>query len=135
MKKICIFLLLIITSVTVSGNDADKKTLIKSSKSWNGNTLPSYPKGQPEITIMQITIEPQEKLPWHIHPVISAGILTKGELTIVTKDGQKNYLKANHSIVDVVDTIHYGINEGDKNAEIVVFYAGIKDKPVTIIKD
>jgi hypothetical protein len=32
----------------------------------------------------------------------------------------------------VVNTWHYGINEGDLPAEIIVFYAGVVDSPITV---
>ena len=32
------------------------RELVKSTKSWNGESLPAYPQGQPEITIMRISI-------------------------------------------------------------------------------
>jgi quercetin dioxygenase-like cupin family protein len=43
-------------------------------------------------------------------------------------------MKAGDSIVEVVNKWHYGINEGNEPAEIIVFYAGIKGKPVTVEK-
>jgi len=38
------------------------------------------------------------------------------------------------SIVEVVDKWHYGINEANEPAVIIVFYAGIQGKPITIKK-
>jgi len=32
-------------------------TIVKSTHSWDGNQLPSYPDGQPEITTLKITIK------------------------------------------------------------------------------
>jgi len=43
-------------------------------------------------------------------------------------------MKPYDPIVEVVNTWHYGRNEGDKPAEIIVFYAGEKGDPVTIKK-
>ena len=34
--------------------------------------------------------------------------------------------------MEVVHTWHYGINDGDGPAEIIVFYAGEKDTPITV---
>jgi hypothetical protein len=42
------------------------------------------------------------------------------------------HLKAGDPIVEVVDTWHYGKNEGNTPAEIIVFYAGTPDEPITI---
>jgi len=106
--------------------------LAKSTSSWNGETLPAYLKGQPEVTILKILIPAKVRLPLHQHPVINAGVLLKGELTVVTKDKKTLHLKAGDPIVEVVNTWHYGINEGNEPAEIIVFYAGIQGKPISI---
>ena len=110
------------------------KVLAKTEKTWAGDFLPSYPKGKPEITILRITIPAKEKLPLHEHPVINAGVLLKGTLTVITEDGKTLHLRAGDSIVEVVNKWHYGINEGDESAEIIVFYAGEKGTPITIKK-
>jgi quercetin dioxygenase-like cupin family protein len=67
----------------------------------------------------------------HQHPVINAGVLLQGELTVETNEGKTLHLKAGDPIVEVVNTWHYGINEGDEPAEIIVFYAGVQGKPIT----
>ena len=108
------------------------EVLTKSSKSWNGADLPNYPAGKPEITILRIQIPPKTQLPLHKHPVINAGVLLKGELTVITEQGEVLHLKAGDSIAEVVDTWHYGKNEGNETAEIIVFYAGTQDLPITI---
>lgn len=106
--------------------------LVQSTKSWDGKNLPSYPKGQPEVTILRIKVKPGAKLPVHYHPVINAGVLLEGELTVVSKEGEVLKLKAGDPIVEVVDKLHYGKNEGDTPAEIIVFYAGTKDSTITV---
>lgn len=106
--------------------------LVESTVSWNGHPLPAYQTGTPEITILRITIPPHSTLPMHMHPVINAGVLLSGELTVVTEKGDTLHMKPNDPIVEVVDTWHYGRNEGDVPAEIIVFYAGIKGEPITV---
>ena len=106
--------------------------LAKSSSSWNGETLPAYLQGEPEVTILKVVIPAKAELALHQHPVINAGVLLKGELTVVTKDNKTLHLKAGDPIVEVVNTWHYGINEGNEPAEIIVFYAGIQGKPISI---
>lgn len=113
-------------AVTASAEKTGIETqvLAKTTNSWDGNTLPEYPSGQSEITVLRIKIPPGAKLPLHLHPVINAGFLVSGELTVITEKGDKLNLRAGEAIVEVVDTWHYGYNEGDQTAEIVVFYAG-----------
>jgi quercetin dioxygenase-like cupin family protein len=130
--SICFVFLMSAGIWAVDVNSVKVDTLAKTSFSWDGNVLPSYKKGTPEVTILKITIPPGITLPLHKHPVINAGVLLKGILTVITEDKKTLYLKAGDSIVEVVETWHYGMNEGNEPAEIIVFYAGIKDMPITI---
>lgn len=132
------FILLLLPSCTTT-QQANKsaivsKELVKSTKSWDGSQLPAYPKGQPEIRIKRITIPAGAKLPTHLHPVINAGILLSGELTVVKVDGPTLHLKAGDPIVELVNQRHYGINEGKVPAEIVVVYAGVVGAQPTVLK-
>ena len=131
---ICLILLLTGHGWAQEGNTVKADTLPKTSLSWDGTSLPEYPKGTPEITILRITIPPRTQLPLHKHPVINAGVLLKGTLTVVTEADKRLQLKAGDSIVEVVNKWHYGINEGNQSAEILVFYAGVHDSPITIKK-
>ncbi len=138
-------LALAIGTTALAGNEkidqkTDKNTqekviaevLAKSTHSWDGNPLIPYPQGQPQITILRISIPAGTTLPLHTHPVINAGVLISGELTVVTKTGKKLHMKAGDPIVEVVNTWHHGKNEGSTSADIIVFYAGTKDSPITL---
>lgn len=128
---VCLSLLLL---NACAGNlkNINVETLAKSSISWDGQTLPDYPKGQPEVTILRIKIPAGAKLEMHKHPVINAGLMLSGELTIITEKNETLHLKAGDSIIEVVDKWHYGKNEGNKTAEIIVFYAGVVNQPITV---
>jgi quercetin dioxygenase-like cupin family protein len=138
MKKliygICLILLLSSNALAEDVNAIQSSVLAKSSLSWDGNHLPEYPKGPSEITILRIKIPPGAQLPLHMHPVINAGVLLSGELTVITEDNMTINLKAGEAIVEVVNKWHYGKNEGNSTAEIIVFYAGIPDTPITVKK-
>ena len=129
-------MVLILTVNVLAGETSvvQVEALVSSGSSWDGNNLPEYPDGKPAITILRITIPQEVKLPMHKHPVINAGVLLKGELTVVTESGKTLHLKAGDPIVEVVDTWHYGINEGDAPAEIIVFYAGVEGTPISVKK-
>ncbi len=135
MKYYVILCLLILSLAPVRAQEASTikvETLVKSGASWDGNALPRYPRGKPEISILRITIPPHERLTMHQHPVINAGILLEGELTVVKKTGETVQLKAGEALVEVVNTWHYGKNDGDVPAVIVVFYAGVTNSPLTV---
>ncbi len=131
---ICVALLLSSNVYAQDINTVKVDVLAKTSSSWDGKNLPAYANGKPEITILRVTIPKGTQLPLHKHSVINAGVLVKGELTVVTQDNETLHLKAGDSIVEVVDKWHYGKNEGNQSAEIIVFYAGIQDTPITIKK-
>lgn len=87
------------------------------------------------MTALSITIPPHTKLPVHRHPVINAGILLKGELTVISEAGDTLHMNTGDPIVEMVNQWHHGENNGDEPAEIVVFYSGNVDVPVTILKE
>jgi quercetin dioxygenase-like cupin family protein len=131
---ICLILVLLSNVLAEDVSNVVVDALSKTGSSWDGESLPDYPTGKPEITILRIKIPAGAQLPLHNHPVINAGVLLSGKLTVVTEDNKTLYLKAGDSIVEVVNKWHYGKNEANEPAEILVFYAGIADKPITIKK-
>ena len=62
--------------------------LVRTARSWDGAFLPAYPQGRPEITIARVSIPAGVRLDMHSHPVINAGVLVSGQLTVVTADGK-----------------------------------------------
>ena len=137
MKKILLAVLLVFPAHLLALDAEPVKTekLIKTTQSWDGSTLPYYSEGQPEITILKITIQPNMELAWHTHPTINAGVLVKGEMTVISKSGEVTKLTAGDAIIGVVDKIHRGVNNGSEPAEIIAFYAGVEQIPLTINVD
>ena len=139
MKKLFAVILLVMllagSAWSLETGKIKVEKLARSSSSWDGGILPDYPSGLPEITILKITIPPHTTLPWHKHPVINAGYMLKGKLTVITDEHKTLHLKAGDTIVEVVNRWHYGRNDGDKPVEIVVFYAGVKGLPTAILKN
>ncbi len=111
------------------------ETLVASSISWDGGELPPYPSEKPFVSILRIKIAPGALLPLHKHPIINAGYMLVGELTVNTEEGKILHLKAGDPIIEVVDKWHSGRNSGEKIAEIIVFYAGTKDTPLSIKRE
>jgi len=139
MKKIALLAVLLLASTLAHARDATpaavtSEVLVHTTQSWDGAALPPYPAGPPEIRILRIRVPAGAVLPVHRHPVINAGVLLSGELTVVTESGQQFKLAAGQAIVEVVDHWHYGRNDGDETAEIIVFYAGTAGLPITELK-
>ncbi|MBD1584643.1 cupin domain-containing protein [Pseudoalteromonas sp. S16_S37] len=108
------------------------EVISKSTKSWDGAVLPSYPDGQPEITILKVTIPAGATVVKHKHPMINAGVMLSGELSVRSEDGKVLKLSAGEPIIELVGKWHEGKNEGDTPVEILVFYAGIEGQPLSI---
>jgi quercetin dioxygenase-like cupin family protein len=131
---LCFYLLMSGSTWAAPGDGVLSEVISKGTVSWDGTQLPAYEKGKPEITILRITIPPGAVLAMHEHKVINAGVLISGELTVITGEGKTIRLKAGDGIIEVVNTAHYGKNEGQIPAQIIVFYAGIADAPLTVNK-
>jgi quercetin dioxygenase-like cupin family protein len=134
MKTLFLFLFYCIALIGVradeSGTPAYYTVLQQSTNTWDGTAIPPYPEGQPQITVVKVTIAPGTTLPMHTHPSINAAYMIRGEATVITKDGKTKVVKAGEAMIEVVDTWHYGHNHGTEPAELVVFYAGTPGLPL-----
>ena len=139
MKNIlCVMFLILFLSGSVCAQELKQfsaEVLTKTSKSWDGADLPNYPEGKPEITIMRAKIPPKGKMPLHKHPFICAGVILKGEITVMTEDGKTFHLKTGDPNIEVVDKWHSVTNDGNETAEIIVFCAGVQGAPFAIPKN
>ena len=116
-----------------TSQEIQSEVLLETTKSWDGNLL-SKIEGQPKVTISRVRIPPGKELPKHLHPVITTGILTKGQLTVTTAANDQITIKEGDVLVEVSNTIHFGKNSGTTDAEILVFYIGDEDLPTTILE-
>lgn len=106
--------------------------LIRTSQSWDGVELPDYLQGRPELVAVHYEIPPGQKLGWHHHPVMNYGVLTQGELTVVSLDGKKKVIQEGEAIVEMVNTIHHGENNGTKTVELYMFYLSLEGMPLAV---
>lgn len=99
--------------------------VVESSSSWDGTPLPAYPEGVPRVTILRAAIQPGAKLEMHRHRMINAGMVLRGELTVVDEGGgAERTFRAGEGIVELVGRRHYGENRGGEVVDLVMFYAG-----------
>lgn len=105
--------------------------LLRSSTSWDGAPYAPYSRKQPELSVLKITIPAHTQLPWHTHPMPNAAYVVSGELTVEKKEsGEKKTLIAGEVLPEMVGELHRGVT-GDTPVELIVFYAGAKDLPVS----
>ncbi len=114
---------------------AKVEVLEKSTLSWNDSTLPNYAQGQPELSVVRVTIPEGGALPMHEHPFATAGVLLQGELEVHTPEGKSRRIMAGEGLIELVNQPHYGANVGQGPAVILVVYAGIEGQPVTVLVD
>ncbi len=107
--------------------------LFRTSQSWDGVELPDYLQGRPELVAVKLEFPAGQRLECHYHPVINFGLLTEGELTIIAQDGREKTVHAGETLVEMVDTVHYGENRGTKPAVLYMFYLSQKDLPLSVL--
>ena len=106
--------------------------ILQTNQSWDGTNYQGYSTGQPQLTVLRITIPPHTALHWHHHPVISVGYVLSGHLTIEKGDtGERTIVRAGQAVAETVQTTHRGFTT-DEPVELVVFYAGQIGLPITI---
>lgn len=114
---------------------AVSEVLLKSTVSWDGKAYAAYPAGQPEMTVLKITIPPKTSLPWHHHPVPNAAYVVSGQLTVEKQEnGEKKLLGPGQVLPEMVGSVHRGTS-GDEPVVLIVFYAGAQGTPLTIKND
>ncbi len=106
--------------------------VLQTTQSWDGTPYTKYPTGQPQVTVLKITIPPHTALHWHRHPVISVAYVLSGHLTVEKRDtGERKIVQAGQALAETVETTHRGYTT-DEPVELIVFYAGESGLPITI---
>ena len=97
--------------------------LIQSTKSWDGTPYKAYPTGQPQLSVLKVTLAPHTTMKWHTHPVPNAAYVLSGEVTVEKQDGTKVHFVTGQAVPETVDIVHRGVS-GDQPTVLIVFYAG-----------
>jgi len=106
--------------------------LVQSTSSWNGMPFESFPKGQPELTVVRMTIPPNTTLPWHKHSMLSTAYVVSGQVTVEDRaTGQKRLVRTGEAVVEQVGAEHRGFT-GEDACVVIVTYAGTPGMPRSI---
>ena len=112
---------------------ATTTNILKTDESWDGQKLPNYLTGNPEIVVNKVLIPPKTNLNWHHHNLMSFAYVLRGELYVVLKGAKKEkYFKEGDVVSEVVGQIHRGENRSDKDCELVVFYPSVKGQTLSV---
>jgi quercetin dioxygenase-like cupin family protein len=111
---------------------AHRDILLQADGSWNGNRYTHYPTGQPELTMLKVTIPPHTALPWHTHPFPNAVYVLSGTLTLQDRDsGKSQVYHQGEAFAESVNDVHRG-ESGDEQTVLIITYAGTPGVPTSI---
>ena len=79
------------------------EVVLEASTTWEGGEV-VYPKGEPEITSVILTIDEGEVTQFHCHPVPTLGYILQGSLEVETKAGRRSRFNQGESVVEVMRT-------------------------------
>ena len=133
MKKLKFLALMMLLAANAWA--AESISLLKTNSSWNGQQYPAVNLQNPEVNVLKITISAGEKLAMHQHSMINIAYVLQGVLTVHTENGDVITIKAGDVLPEVVNTWHYGENNGTEDVILVVTYVGEKDAPLSISKN
>lgn len=107
-------------------NGIRKKLLLKSTKTWDGDDYNKLNLKEPEVSVLRIEIGVGESLPVHRHDLINVAYVQKGNLTVITENGQQIIVREGECLPELVGKYHFGKNDGDESIVLIVFYVGEK---------
>jgi len=111
---------------------AKRDVLLQADGSWNGKAYTHYPTGQPELTMLKVTIAPHTAVPWHTHPFPNAVYVLSGTLTLEDRDSGKTHVfHQGDAFAESVDDVHRGV-AGDEPTVLLITYAGTPGVPTSI---
>ncbi|HWR00482.1 MAG TPA: cupin domain-containing protein [Chlorobaculum sp.] len=136
MAMIAMLLFWSLPSAALADNYANVKVdkILVSSTNYTGQPLSYNNTVNPEVTALVVHIPPGGSTGWHKHPIPVYAYMLDGELTISMKDGASYLFRKGEVILEVINTLHNGVNKGNKEAILMVFYSGTAGQP-NVIKE
>lgn len=108
------------------------KVLKKTSVTSNGQKI-TYPlTDKAEVTAMTVDLAPGAETGWHQHPVPVYAYVVSGTLSVELEDGQVFSFATGDAVIEVVNTLHNGKNQGSEPVKLAVFYLGAEGLPNVI---
>lgn len=118
--------------LSAAQSEVKVEQLLQTTQSWDGVKYAAYPTGQPEVTLIKISIPPHTTLDWHRHPMISVAYVLSGTLTVEKREtGKRKTIHAGQALAETIQTVHRGYTQNEP-VELIVFYAGRPGLPLSI---
>ena len=137
MNKILKSVILVFTVVLFISNaaySAQKDILLKTTSTWDKTEYKKLKIKKPEVTVLKITIGVGESLSVHKHDLVNIAYVKKGTLTVITDTNDKITIHEGEVLPELIGTYHYGKNTGNEPVELIVFYIGEKNTPLSVNK-
>ena len=77
-------------------------------------------------------LPPGTETGWHKHTAPGFAYILKGTLTVETESGKTFEFGAGRSFAEVINIGHNGKNNGKETVELIAYFIGGKNKPITI---
>lgn len=107
-------------------------TILKTDTTTAGQRLSEFFSNPSEVTGLKVILPPGTETGWHKHSVPGFAYVVKGTLTVETESGKTFDFGAGRSFAEVINIGHNGKNTGKDTVELIAYFIGSKDKPITI---
>ena len=88
--------------------------------------------GEPEVTMLKITIPPGKSTGWHKHSFPVFSYIIQGTLTVELENHRVIQCKENTTYAEMVNTYHNGSNREDSDLVVIAIYLGVKREMLSI---
>ena len=125
--RLCLIGALLIGSSTFAADYSSGVTatvLKKTSSTSNGQKIVYPQTDKAEVTAMTVVLAPGAETGWHKHPVPVYAYVVSGTLSVELADGQRLTYPPGDAVIEVVNTLHNGKNNGTEPVKLAVFYLG-----------
>jgi quercetin dioxygenase-like cupin family protein len=108
-------------------------TVVKKSQTTGNGQKIVYPvTDRAEVTAMTVDLASGAETGWHSHPIPVYAYVLSGVLDVELEDGQVITYRSGDAIIEVVNTLHNGRNQGPDPVRLAVFYTGVAGIPNVI---
>ena len=137
MQKIIKLTFILVMTVLCIANVsycAEKKVILKTTSTWDNAEYKKLKIKHPEVTVLKIVFDVGEELPMHKHDLVNIAYVKRGTLTVITDKNEEITLHEGECLPELIGKYHYGKNTGNEPVELIVFYLGEKDTPLSVNK-
>lgn len=87
-----------------------------------------------EVSILKITIGPNQSTGWHKHDIPVFAYVLEGTLTVEFENHETKLYPTGFGFAEVTGIFHKGTNYENKDLVLIAFYLGAKGKPLSVKK-